>query len=130
MPIYLKGRGIVTKRNEALDRIQPALSRFVQELQTIYGTSLKSVILFGSYARNEARTDSDIDVLLLLDMTEEEIRKKRSQLSELRFEMDKTEPLLDIQPVTVPLARFQHWKDIHPFYRNIVKEGVPLYEAA
>ena len=117
-------------KHENLERIRPALSKFIQVLQGIYGTSLKSVILFGSYARGEERADSDIDVLLLLDMTDEEIRAKRSQLSELRFEMDRTEPLLDIQPVAVPLARFQHWKDIHPFYRNIVKEGVPLYEAA
>ena len=118
------------KFDRRLESIRPDLNNFIGMLKDIYGTALKRVILFGSYARGDEHEGSDIDILLLLDMTEEEIRAKRSRLSEARFELDKTEPLLDIQPVTVPLSRFLHWKDIHPFYRNVVTEGVSLYEAA
>jgi len=35
-------------------------------LVRIYGDKLKGVYLYGSYARGEARTDSDIDVMIVL----------------------------------------------------------------
>ena len=36
-------------------------------LETVYGRRLRGVLLYGSEARGEARSDSDIDVLVLLD---------------------------------------------------------------
>lgn len=33
--------------------VQMILSKYVNELEKIYGTSLKSVILYGSYARGD-----------------------------------------------------------------------------
>ena len=117
-------------RHERWERIRPALQDFVEKLLPIYGAALRSVILFGSYARGEEREGSDIDLLLLVDMTDEDLRKLRPRLSMLRLELDAAMPFLDIQPVVVPLQRFQAWKDVHPFYQKIVEDGVSLYEAA
>ena len=64
-------------RHERWERIRPALQDFVEKLLPIYGAALRSVILFGSYARGEEREDSDIDLLLLVDMTDEDLRKLR-----------------------------------------------------
>ena len=36
-------------------------------LEAVYGRRLRGVLLYGSEARGEARPDSDIDVLVLLD---------------------------------------------------------------
>jgi len=36
------------------------------ELQNRYGNQLKSVMLFGSYARGEQKSDSDIDIAIIL----------------------------------------------------------------
>lgn len=120
----------MTTERKGLERIHPLLDTFIDKLKPIYGNALKSVILFGSYARGEERAESDVDILLLLDMTEEEIRAKDHDLSRAQFQMDCIDPMLDIQPVTVSLARFRKWKAVHPFYVNIVTEGVSLYEAA
>ncbi|MEK7256165.1 MAG: nucleotidyltransferase domain-containing protein, partial [Bacteroidota bacterium] len=40
--------------------IEPLLADFKQGVKKLYGNRLKAAILFGSYARGEARTDSDI----------------------------------------------------------------------
>ena len=48
-------------QRKGLERIRPALMTFIEQLKPIYGDALKSVILFGSYARGEERDGSDID---------------------------------------------------------------------
>ena len=42
--------------------VQIILSKYVNELEKIYGTYLKEVILYGSYARGDFSKDSDIDI--------------------------------------------------------------------
>jgi predicted nucleotidyltransferase len=45
---------------------QNLLAQLRNHLQSLYGERLHKVMLFGSYARGEARPDSDIDVLVVL----------------------------------------------------------------
>ena len=52
------------------------LQQYVKELQKLYGSGLSAVILYGSYARGDFRADSDIDIMILLDMTDEEISQR------------------------------------------------------
>ena len=56
----------------ALQPLSPRwLATLLQELRAalvaIYGSRLREVILFGSYARGEAAADSDVDVAFVLD---------------------------------------------------------------
>jgi predicted nucleotidyltransferase len=46
--------------------IKPILQRLKDSLQQLYGERLIDVILFGSYAKQTAHQDSDIDVLIVL----------------------------------------------------------------
>ena len=66
--------------------IRVLLMQYLTELQKIYGSHLKSVILYGSYARGDYTPDSDIDIMLLVDLPTEEIEKYSDELSELDFE--------------------------------------------
>lgn len=120
----------MNRKKYGLSRIRPLLDTFIEKLKPIYGDALKAVILFGSYARGDEREESDVDLLLLLDMTEEEIDKKDDALGMAQYQMDCIDPMLDIQPVTVSLHRFEKWKSVHPFYQNVLEDGVTLYEAA
>ena len=52
--------------------IQTLLSEYLSEIQKIYGIHLKSVILYGSYARGDYTADSDIDIMILVDLSDEE----------------------------------------------------------
>lgn len=45
---------------------------YVSGIKKIYGRHLKQIILFGSYARVDFREDSDIDIMILLDITKNE----------------------------------------------------------
>lgn len=48
------------------DAMQNIIPQFKQAMQKLYGDRLSRVILFGSYARGEAREQSDIDFMIVL----------------------------------------------------------------
>jgi len=47
-------------------RIRKLMKELKQGLVEIYGDKLKAVYLYGSYARGDAKNDSDIDVMIVL----------------------------------------------------------------
>ena len=48
------------------ERIRPVLASLRQDFQELYGVRLVKLVLYGSYARGDAREWSDIDVLAVL----------------------------------------------------------------
>lgn len=54
-----------------MDHLPPALREAVQRLEqglkNLYGERFRGLLLYGSYARGDAREGSDVDLLLLLD---------------------------------------------------------------
>lgn len=54
-----------------MDRLPPDLAEVIaqlrQGLEELYGERFRDLLLYGSYARGDAREGSDIDLLLLLD---------------------------------------------------------------
>ena len=109
--------------------LQNLIGQYIAEVKKIYGSHLKQVILYGSYARGDYTPDSDIDVMILLDISDMEIKNYRHQLSDVtyNFNMDYE---LDIKPIAKNEAHFNKWVLNYPFYANVSKEGVMLYGAA
>lgn len=88
--------------------INNLLGQYVEEVRKIYGERLKSVILYGSYARGDFRPDSDIDIMILVDLTDMEIEKYRKQLSWSTYDFNE-EHNTDIKPIAKNDAHFQKW---------------------
>ena len=109
--------------------VQMILSKYVSELEKIYGAYLKSVILYGSYARGDFSEESDIDIMILLDLDDMLIKKYRHELSGITydFNMDYN---IDIKPIAKSQEHFEKWEDTYPFYKNVKNEGMKLFETA
>ena len=107
--------------------VQIILSKYVNELEKIYGTYLNSVILYGSFARGDFSEDSDIDIMILLDLDDTIIKKYRHELSGMTydFNMDYN---IDIKPIAKSKEHFEQWIDVYPFYKNVKKDGVQLFK--
>ena len=105
------------------------LDQYTKILQKIYGNHLKSVILYGSYARGDYRADSDIDIMILLDLSDLDIKQYRHTLSGETFDFNMDHDL-DINPIAKSQQHFQNGVDVYPFYANVKKEGVKLFDAA
>ena len=105
------------------------LKNYTEGIQRIYGKSLDAVILYGSYARGDYTEDSDIDIMILLDLSDLELKAYSQKLSYMTydFNMDYN---IDIKPIAKSEAHFNKWIVNYPFYSNIHREGVILYGAA
>ena len=110
------------------EHLNEILKKYVKDVLKVYGSQLKTVILYGSYARGDNDSDSDIDIMILVDLTDKEIEEKGRLLSDMTFEYN-FENDLSIMPIVKDLNHFNKWLRSYPFYYNIKKEGVELYAA-
>ena len=91
-------------------------------LQTLYGPRLYGIILYGSCARGTEETDSDIDLMVLLEGPvdgAQEIRRIWEVLYPLQLESDR---LLSVVPVDIALYN----RGEYALYRQVKAEGVTL----
>ena len=101
------------------------MQEFAKSVRKMLGNSLDSVIVYGSYARGDYSELSDIDVMLLVSLGEEEIKKISDQISDLAFDF-MMKYGVDISPVITNTDHFNYWVDNLPYYRNVRDEGVRL----
>ena len=91
------------------------------------GDKLDTVVLFGSYARGDYDSESDIDFFILGDIPQEEA-------SQWRRNIRKRLTLIDLEyDITVSLhvtasSIFNQYSNTLPYYMNIVREGVRLVD--
>lgn len=52
-----------------------------QNMQNVFGNKLHQIILYGSYARGDFDNESDIDMMVLADMLENELQNYRKQVN-------------------------------------------------
>ena len=109
--------------------MQNILQQYVREVVQLYGSHLKRIILYGSYARGDFRADSDVDIMILLDIPDIEAKTFFDRLIDITFDYNM-EHDLDIKPAVKNEKHFQKWVAEYPFYANVNSEGVDLYVAA
>jgi len=107
------------------DQLQTILGRLLDDLRVALGTQIREAILFGSYARQDTRDDSDIDVLVLVDLDRERIAGYTWKIGEIASAL-----LMDYGVMVSPLVEnadhYMRHTDVLPFYRNIQREGVRI----
>ena len=85
----------------------------------------KYAILFGSYARGDADAGSDIDVLLLVDASRQDISTRNWQVGDLAAELLLVHGIV-VSPIVENREYFNKNLELFPFYRNIHSEGVKI----
>ena len=113
----------VRKVEQIMEKIQDMdLRKMLLELEE------KLQILYGSVARGTATEESDIDIMVLVDGTAQELRTFEDQLSDVSTDISikyfKVFSIIDIS-----YQEYMRWVNTSPFYRNVSKEGVILYAA-
>ena len=107
--------------------LELVLQELVPGLRKIYGDLIDSLILYGSTARGTQTDESDIDVAVLLH--EGGTKEMRAQMLDLVVDLELACGKV-LSVLCIDYEKFIEWQDTLPFYKNIRKDGVVLWQAA
>lgn len=108
-----------------MENRQAILMKFSQGVKSILGKSLTKVVLYGSYARGDYRSNSDVDIMILTTLSDKEIEGIEGKIFDLAFDF-QMEYGMDISVIIKNEEQFDYWLGALPFYDNIKKEGIVL----
>jgi predicted nucleotidyltransferase len=100
--------------------------KLVEDLKKNFKEQLDKVIVYGSYARSEEQKESDIDLIVLVNKKDDELRSYEKIIDELSIKYDLS--YMIVLSITVKSSsHFYKYENILPFYSSIVKEGIEIY---
>ena len=100
--------------------VKAILDKLKIYLHESYGSKIKLTILYGSYARNEIREDSDMDVLVVVDKEVNPFSVRRKISDFLLDILLKYEIVLSV--IVVPQSLYNEYKS--PLFLNVKEEGI------
>lgn len=107
------------------NQLNTILSRFAVAVRNVFGDKLKAVVLYGSYARGDYDSESDIDILLLVDIDKLGIKKYHRQLVKITSDLELKYDIV-ISPLVENIDEFEKYKEVSTFFRNVDREGVRI----
>lgn len=90
--------------------------------KAIFG-EVKEAYLYGSYARGDYHDESDVDILLTVDMTQDEISDYTMDIAHVSSELSLKHDIT-VSIAVKPYAQFERFKMMLPYYRNVINEGI------
>ena len=109
------------------DYVSKIIYQFSRKLRKVLGNKLSKAIVYGSYARGDYNACSDVDVMVLVKMSDEEIRSIKNEIYDIAFDIELSTGV-EISPVIKNEEQYEYWVDTLPFYRNVREEGVVIGE--
>ncbi|CQR74448.1 Nucleotidyltransferase domain protein [Sporomusa ovata DSM 2662] len=107
-------------------RVTNIMKEIVASMKIIFDENLRQVLLFGSYARGDQEEYSDMDVMVLVNLTDEEVKKYNDAIIDLMSDI-----LLKYGVLPTIIGKnydhFYHWVPYLPFYRNVRAGGIEYY---
>lgn len=105
-----------------IDNITKAMA---QEYRNVYGNDIVDILLFGSYARGDFDSESDIDIVAIVRGNREPLQKKLKLLWDASADIGLENDVI-VSPTVIPYEEFIKHKSILPYYKNIEKEGIKI----
>ena len=103
--------------------------QFRERMKKEVNGKVASIVLYGSVARGDAKRDSDIDIFILTKGNA--YNKKNAKLRERIFDIANE---IDLENVTLtsvvyfPVKKFLKRRSFDPFLKNVMKDGIVLYD--
>lgn len=108
------------------EQLRRIMKYMVECYRRVYGKDIEDIVLYGSYARGDYTSGSDIDIVAV-------VRGERSDLqNKLKLVWDESAELglendVIVSPSVIPYDEYVKYKDTLPYYRNISQEGKKIF---
>jgi predicted nucleotidyltransferase len=99
--------------------------RIVNKATSEFEDRLDRVLLYDSYARGEYDNESDIDTMILADISVDEAARHEEALVSFTTKLDLEFDVV-VSLYVKDKSTFDKWGSVLPFYKNVVKEGISL----
>ena len=109
-----------------VDEVQKVTSTVVGRLVDLFGDKIYKIILYGSYARGDFDSESDIDIMILINGTDEDVIRYRKDVRRIANDVGLDNDIL-VSLLIRSRQSFEEWSDVVVFYKNVINEGVTLY---
>jgi len=109
------------------DVIEKVVRESTTEIPALMKDDVREIILYGSCARGDYTEDSDIDVVILTNSDRKDAKRYGDGLDELATRIGM-ETFAIVNYVCLPYQEFEDKKSWYPYFMNISKDGVLLYE--
>lgn len=107
------------QHSEILQKLVPSLIHIFQ--QNVY-----RIILYGSVARGTYTQESDIDIAVIVKSYTKDMHDSMIDYTvDLELEYDVV-----LSVLLIDYDKYREWENVMPFYQNVKKEGVILWQAA
>ena len=115
--------------NESIPlNIKKSIDELIIETKKMFENHLKKIILYGSYARGDYNSSSDIDIMILTDLNEKEMDYYREKIWDFAYDIELKNDVI-ISPAIRNINDYNERIEYIPFYYNIETEGVILHAA-
>lgn len=115
---------MLKKKNE--NELRVIAEEIVNETREFLKDDIYKIILYGSCARGDFDSESDIDVMIIMNCRKEEVSRHRKQISKVASRIGLKNDI-EISLLLRDKDTFERDGDVLPFYKNIQREGVALY---
>lgn len=109
-------------------KVADTLKKVVSSINAEMPGIVEQIILYGSYARGDYSTESDLDIMLLMKCSHTEIKQFQKAVCKIASRIG-LEDDIEVSLMMQDKETFEKRLAILPFYRNVKKEGVMLYES-
>ena len=89
----------------------------------VFNGGICDAYLYGSYARGDNDEESDVDILMTVDMNYEQLSDYRTYIAEVMSDLSLDNNVF-VSIAIKPLQVFRKHLNVLPYYQNIIKEGI------
>ena len=101
------------------------INAYIKEVKDSLGEDFQRAYIYGSYARNEYKEESDIDIAIFTNKPSREFYLLINQIAEITFEYNVRYGII-LSPVFQNKAEFQRMLKAVPYFQSIQKEGIAV----
>lgn len=106
-------------------KLKPFMKELIKLIRVFYKDNLRSLVIFGSYARGEVTLGSDIDILIILKECKLSYRERLQEFYEDIESKITTGPSLLVSPI---ILKEEEAREFNPIYLEIMENNIIVFD--